>query len=366
MVTIALLPYIYQLTFTIVLFGLLANSRIIFGVDKHQGVQKYHVNPTTRMGGLGVAFSISFGIFLTQKYYPKEAYLSFFMMISFIPLFLGGLLEDLTHKVSAKTRLFLAIISSIMIVYVTQVTITRTDIYPVDYFLQFPSVSLILTIFLIVGFVNSINIIDGFHGLASGTIFILLSSLAILAFIVEDYLILRILIILIISNTGFFIWNWPKGKIFLGDSGSYLFGIWIIVLGIMLQHRSQIISPLAPLLVCIYPIIETLFTIYRRKFLKDLPVSHPDAMHLHSLIYRRLIFKDFFDNGSLNKANSKVAIYLWIFTLINSLIAIIFYQYTLVLLFAIILAFVVYILFYTSIVKFRTPFYLLRKKKINS
>jgi UDP-N-acetylmuramyl pentapeptide phosphotransferase/UDP-N-acetylglucosamine-1-phosphate transferase len=359
MVTITLLPYICQLIFTIVLYGLLTNSSIIFGLDKHEGIQKYHVNPTTRMGGLGVVLSIAFGILLIKKYYPYEAYLSFFMMISFLPVFIGGLLEDLTHKVSAKNRLLLAIISSIMIVYVTQLSITRTDIYVIDYFIQIPSISLIITIFLIVGFVNSINIIDGFHGLASGTIFIILSSFTILALILDDYLIFRILLILITANIGFFFWNWPKGKIFLGDAGSYLFGIWIIVLGIMLQNRSQNISPLAPLLICIYPIIETLFTIYRRKFLKNFPVSYPDAMHLHSLIYRRLIPKDATDKSSLNKANSKVAIYIWIFTLINSLIAIIFRNYTLLLLVAIILAFVVYIIFYASIVKFRTPKYLI-------
>jgi len=343
---------------------MLSKSNKLFGIDKKSGIQKYHVKPTTRMGGLGVAISISSGIYLTNEYHPAEAYLAFFMMLSFIPIFTGGFLEDLTHKVSAKSRLWLAFFSSIIIVLVTQIEITRTDISLIDNLFKIPGFSLVITLFLIVGFLNAINIIDGFHGVAAGAILIMLITIATIAFIVDDYLIFRISLIIITANIGFLFWNWPNGHIFLGDSGSYLFGIWLVVLGIMLIYRTQLISPLATLLICIYPIIETLFTIYRRTIKRSKAFSQPDALHLHSLIYRRLIHTPslFITLSDKNKDNSKVALYIWVYILVNAITAVIFYKNTYILFIIIILSIFLYIKFYQAIINFKTPKFLIQRK----
>ena len=64
---------------------------------------------------------------------------------------------------------------------------------------------------------------------------------------------------------GFFVWNFPAGLIFLGDGGAYFLGFYLAELAILLLHRNPEVSPMFPLLLCIYPVFETLFSIYRRK-----------------------------------------------------------------------------------------------------
>ena len=355
--TINFIPFILELMLSILITSTLLKCEGWFGRDKDVGVQKFHVSPTSRMGGLGIAISIFGGILLINNEYPKEAYLALFIMIACIPIFLGGLLEDFTHSVSPLIRLSLGFTSALLVIYITRVEIVRTDIIFIDNIIKIQGVSLLLTMIFIVGFANSINIIDGFHGLASGAILIMLIAFSYLCFKSEDYSLLIIIIIIITSILGFIVWNWPFGKIFLGDSGAYILGIWVAILGILLINRSKDISPMSPLLIGLYPIIETLFSIYRRKFLKPRAISKPDALHLHTLIYRRLIVgaKLNLDLKKQNYANAKVALFIWSFILINSILAIAYYENTEILLLFIAISIFVYIKTYYSIVKFKTP-----------
>jgi UDP-N-acetylmuramyl pentapeptide phosphotransferase/UDP-N-acetylglucosamine-1-phosphate transferase len=88
---------------------------------------------------------------------------------------------------------------------------------------------------------------------------------------------------------GFFTYNYPRGLIFLGDGGAYLIGFVIACLSCLLVIRNDAISPWFPLLLNIYPIYETIFSIWRRKIYQKTNPSFPDRMHLHTLIYRRFL-----------------------------------------------------------------------------
>jgi len=350
--TINFFPFILELVFSIVINGVLIKTVRWFGRDGVVGVQKFHVLETSRLGGLGLAIAIIIGILLIKNEYPKEAYLASFMMIAFIPIFFGGFLDDITHSVSPTIRLCLGFISAMLVVHITRMQIETTDIKFIDSILKIPGFSLFLTLILIVGFSNSINLIDGFHGLASGTILIMLIAFSYICLMVEDYTLLIIILLISASLLGFILWNWPSGKIFLGDSGAYLMGIWLAMLGILLINRSKEISPMAPVLIGLYPMIETLFSIYRRKFLKSRAITKPDSLHLHTLIYRRIIYKKNLSLQKQNSANARVALFIWFITIINSLTAIAFYKNTGMLLFFIVINILIYIIFYNSIVKF--------------
>lgn len=58
------------------------------------------------------------------------------------------------------------------------------------------------------------------------------------------------------------------GKIFLGDGGAYLLGYFIAEISVLLVLRNPEVSPWFPLLVVAYPVVEALFSIYRRNILK--------------------------------------------------------------------------------------------------
>ena len=87
---------------------------------------------------------------------------------------------------------------------------------------------------------------------------------------------------------GFLVFNYPSGRIFMGDGGAYLLGFWLGELSVLLVVRNPDVSPWFPIVLLAYPVVETLFSIYRRKFLQGRSAGRPDAMHLHQLIYRRL------------------------------------------------------------------------------
>jgi UDP-N-acetylmuramyl pentapeptide phosphotransferase/UDP-N-acetylglucosamine-1-phosphate transferase len=87
---------------------------------------------------------------------------------------------------------------------------------------------------------------------------------------------------------GFWFINWPWGKLFLGDGGSYFGGFALAWACVMLIERNSGITAFAALLVCIHPVTEVLFSIYRRKMRHTHP-GHPDRLHLHNLIMRRVV-----------------------------------------------------------------------------
>ncbi len=320
-----------------------------FGHDKDEGVQKFHTQTTSRLGGMGLIVGFFVSVALSVKSMPEVASLGGWLLIACIPVFAGGLVEDLTHKVSPGMRLVLAMSSSVFVLFVLGIGVSRTDIFWIDYLLQIQPVFIGLTVLVVSGFINATNIIDGFHGLASGTMALVLLGLAALAHQASDWTMVNLCLITFAVVMGFFFWNWPLGKIFLGDAGAYILGFWVIQLGLIIVNRCTNISPMAPLLVGLYPIVETLFSMYRRKFVRSHPMGHPDSLHLHTLLFRRIV-----------TSNYKVAPYLWTLTILNSVVAHEFADNTSVLLSIMFVFATFYVLIYTKLVRFKTPKLLLK------
>jgi UDP-N-acetylmuramyl pentapeptide phosphotransferase/UDP-N-acetylglucosamine-1-phosphate transferase len=130
---------------------------------------------------------------------------------------------------------------------------------------------------------------------------------------------------------GFLAWNYPKGKMFLGDGGAYLLGFWLGELAVLLVARHSEVSPWFPMLLLVYPIFETLYTIYRRRILGGLSPGRPDRMHLHQVIYLGLTRGAPEQEGSPAEAlrrNNGVAPFSWLITLVCAVAAILFWRET--------------------------------------
>jgi UDP-N-acetylmuramyl pentapeptide phosphotransferase/UDP-N-acetylglucosamine-1-phosphate transferase len=164
-------------------------------------------------------------------------------------------------------------------------------------------------------------------------------------------------IALIGALAGFLVWNFPRGLIFLGDGGAYLVGFWIAELSVLLTARHPEVSKWFPLLLCMYPIFETVFTIYRRVVLKRVHPGMPDASHLHQLIYRRIV-RFSYDAGDVKGKtyrNSMTSPYLWLLCLLAVIPAVLFWHSHLILK-AFCLVFVLsYVWIYWTIARFKIP-----------
>jgi UDP-N-acetylmuramyl pentapeptide phosphotransferase/UDP-N-acetylglucosamine-1-phosphate transferase len=320
------------------------------------GPQKFHTLPTPRIGGLAIFISLLIlGIY--QLILSPNSHLGLAILICSFPAFFIGLLEDLTKSISVRTRLLFCTLSAYIAILFLNLSIENVDISLIDSILiKLPIISTFFTIFCVVGLTNAYNIIDGFHGLASMVAIISLSSISFVNFQSNDFAISSLALIMAGSCLGFFIINYPKGLIFLGDGGSYLIGFSIATLSILTVNRHENISPWFCILINAYPIFETLFSIYRRKVHKNKSPSDPDGIHFHSLIYRRIVKhkKSNFLDSNLSK-NAKTAPYFWVFSALPALLGVIFMDFTSILILITSIFFISYIWLYGRIISFRTP-----------
>ena len=272
--------------------------------------------------------------------------------------FAAGLLEDLTKRVRPAWRLGATGLAALLAVGLLGASLTYTSIPGLDALVSIPVGAAVVTVVAVAGIANSVNIIDGFNGLASMCVVIMLSAIAYVAFQVDDPLIGQLALAGIGAVLGFFLWNYPAGLIFLGDGGAYFLGFFVAELAILLlQRNAGEVSPMFALLVCIYPVFETIFSIYRRKFLRALPPSMPDGIHLHSLIYRRVLRWAVGDRSAraLTRRNSMTSPYLWLLCMLSVVPAVLFFNNPLVLSLSLALFGMSYVALYWSIVRFKSP-----------
>ena len=254
-----------------------------FTADAHDGPQKIHQNITPRIGGVAMFVSMMIVGFLGLfDAHP----ISVAVIGAAIPVFLGGLLEDITGRVSPRIRLVLAIISGACFVYFSGFTITHVSYAPMDALLAVPVIAAGFTIFTITLYTNALNIIDGLNGLSIGTTVLIACAVAGVAGDVGDMQLMAISMVFAASVLGVGLFNFPKGKIFVGDGGAYFMGAFMAFLLIMLPERNETVSPFVSLLLVIYPSYELVRSTIRRLIASDAKALQPDQKHLHSLVYQ--------------------------------------------------------------------------------
>ncbi len=322
------------------------------------GIQKFHTVAVPRVGGIAIFLGVLLA--LSARYFQNTEVGTFGLLLLFaaLPAFISGLTEDLTKKVGVRIRLLATILSAGLAGYFLNAWLNSVQILGIDdLMLAYPLAAIAITCFAVGGVANAFNIIDGYNGLSSMVAVIILAGIAYVAFQVGDHAIMIAALAMIGALAGFLVLNYPRGLIFLGDGGAYLIGFWIAELSVLLTARHPEVSKWFPLLLCIYPIFETLFTIYRRVILRRAHPGMPDASHLHQLIYRRIVRWSLGNNDDELKIqhNALTSPYLWVLALLSVIPAIVFWRYHMVLKgFAVLFA-ISYIWFYWSIVRFKVP-----------
>jgi UDP-N-acetylmuramyl pentapeptide phosphotransferase/UDP-N-acetylglucosamine-1-phosphate transferase len=321
------------------------------------GPQKFHALPVPRIGGVGILAGLLVGLGILWMQGSDAGTLGLTILACGIPAFAAGLVEDLTKRVRARDRMMAVAVSAGLAFWLVGAAISRTDIPGLDWLVTFTLGSALLTVFAVTGTANSVNIVDGFNGLASMCVVIMLAALGYVAFQVGDPVIGTLALVGVGAVLGFFFWNFPAGKVFLGDGGAYFLGFFVAELSILLLLRNPDVSPLFPLLVCFYPVFETVFSIYRRRVLRSLPTSAPDGIHLHSLIYRRVMRWAVGDGSaaSLARCNSMTSPCLWLLCVAAAGPAVLFWNDSALLSVFLALFALIYVSLYWSIVRFQSP-----------
>jgi UDP-N-acetylmuramyl pentapeptide phosphotransferase/UDP-N-acetylglucosamine-1-phosphate transferase len=328
------------------------------------GPQKMHTIPVPRIGGIGIFGSVLVVVAAQAWLDGRGVWLGALLLLAALPAFAAGFIEDLTKRVSPRRRLLATALSAFLAALLVGALIKRTDIPGVDWLVASAAGSLLVTVFVVSGVANAVNIIDGFNGLASMCAVIMMTGIAYVAFQVGDREVYLLALSGIGAVLGFFLWNFPAGYIFLGDGGAYFLGFYVAELGILLIGRNAAVSPLFPLLVCIYPAFETLFSIYRRVVVRGRLPSMPDGIHLHSLVFKRLmrwaVGSD--DPRMRTRRNSLTSPYLWVLCSMSVVPAVLFWQSSRWQMFFLLAFSVVYVFLYSRIVRFKTPRWLIFRR----
>ena len=334
-------------------------------MDSSAGVQKFHAKPTPRIGGVPVFLGMVLAALVAQFAHDNVGKLFGGLLLSGLPVFLAGLAEDLTKRVSPLWRLLAAFASAGLAAWCSSSILPKLGIPGVDYLLQaFPPVAVLFTVFAVGGVCHSINIIDGYNGLMGGVALFALSAFGYVTLAVGDLELLVLCLAGAGAILGFLVWNYPRGLIFAGDAGAYFIGFLLAQLAVLLVARHPgVISPWFPLLVLIYPVFETIFSMYRRKKRKA-PTGMPDSLHFHQMVYKRLVrwMVGSQEAKHMTQRNSRTTPYLWAVALFSIFPALLFWKSQLVLqLFSIVFV-IAYIWAYHRLVTFRVPCRLVLRK----
>jgi len=282
--------------------------------DDFKGVQKAHNVSTSRLGGVIVFVAYLAVLAVATRMGDAALSPTLPLLLCSLPVVLVGLWEDITQGVHPWHRLAGAVTSAALASAFAFGTIARLDLPFLDDWLKYLLFALPLTWFMVAGACNAINLIDGAHGLAGGTALMMFGGLAAGAAIVDDPEVLAQALAMMGAIAGFLVWNYPRGKVFLGDAGAYFLGFMYAELSIQIVAGNPGLSAWFVIALGAYPIVETLYSIYRRKFLLRTASMQPDARHLHSLVFRRLVAQGHSAHAreSVRLANARVAPRLWL------------------------------------------------------
>lgn len=198
--------------------------------------------------------------------------------------FIIGLADD-AYNTKPLVK-FMGQLTCAFILIATDVYIQATGLYPLDY---------ALTIFWVVGLMNSINMLDNMDGVTTSiSISIILVAITFVFTNMETQNTYLILLLGVLGAlVGFLYFNWNPAKIYMGDSGSQFLGVFLAAISILFfwdeknqtTEIFQIKQFVVPMLVFIVPLIDTMTVFMRRLARKQSPFVGGKDHTTHHLVF---------------------------------------------------------------------------------
>tara|TARA_Y100000768_G_C23985949_1_gene688829 strand:- start:3476 stop:4483 length:1008 start_codon:yes stop_codon:yes gene_type:complete len=257
-------------------------------IKNYDAIQKIHEGNIPRIGGL------MFLINLIILFYINNLNFIVPLLSGIFFIFVFSFYEDIKQNLSPLFRLVILSVGSLFFLIFTElpnIQISFLNIANEYYFF-----SIILFMLSLMLLMNGFNFIDGLNGLSSFNFFSILLSAYYIANFYDDLLLTNLISIIFISSLIVFFFNFPLGKVFLGDSGSYIYALISGAIIIYLFDRHEELPTMFSMVILAYPITEMLFSIFR-KTIKGFSPLKPDKRHLHHLIFNRITGSKLFRNN---------------------------------------------------------------------
>ena len=246
--------------------------------------QAFHDIPVTRSGGISIILSLVVFYFIYYLLYSKILY--DYILIS-CSAFLIGFLDDLRINLNPFKRLIIMTTLLFVIIYTLPIKILNIDI---PFLVPLMSYHFFSTLFVMLCFlfvINGANLIDGFNGLSTINLIIINSILVYINLNNANLEFSILLISQIVIFLSFLLFNFPRAKIFLGDSGAYTAGALTGLNIIITNNLNPKISSFFFCTLLFYIFFEVLFSFIRKILQKKSPF-YPDDKHLHMLSFYKI------------------------------------------------------------------------------
>ena len=286
---IYLTTFLISMFTTIVLIPILSGVAIKLNVMDVPNERKVHKIPIPKVGGIAMALSVVIPILLWA---PVNDFVRSVMLASWV-IVVFGIVDDFKN-VSYKIKFTGQVAAAVIVVFYGDLQIhTLGGMLPPG--TELPGlISIPLTLLVIVGVTNAINLSDGLDGLAGGICLLSFICLSYLSYRqgYQDPIIFSVAIIGAII--GFLRYNTYPASIFMGDTGSQLLGFLFITLSLGLTQNGSNLNPFLPLVLMGLPILDTITVMVERISEGRWPF-HADKKHVH----HKLLALGFFHNESV-------------------------------------------------------------------
>jgi UDP-GlcNAc:undecaprenyl-phosphate GlcNAc-1-phosphate transferase len=242
--------------------------------------RKIHQHPMPRAGGAAMALGALIPILL---WVPQSSF-SRAILIGAGIVTVFGITDDI-RNLGYKTKFAGQLVAALVVVFYGGVEIRDLGMLVPDYALLPHWVAIPLTVLVIVGVTNAINLSDGLDGLAGGISLLTFACIGYLAYLNGQMLITLLSIAAVGAVFGFLRYNTYPASVFMGDAGSQLIGFLAITLSLKLTQGHTPLSPLLPLIFLGFPVLDTMTVMLERLAEKKSPFA-PDKNHLHHKLIR--------------------------------------------------------------------------------
>lgn len=244
--------------------------------------RKVHKKPMPRMGGLAIFASFLTGYIL----FADTTTQMISILIGGFIIVLTGIVDDI-KPLRARHKFLAQLLAACVVVFYGKIYLTDASI--LGMYFNFGDWGYLVSVFLMLGAINAINLIDGLDGLAAGTCSIYYITMLVIGLTVQLHLgglDVMLCTIMIGSTLGFLVYNFNPASIFMGDTGSMFLGYMISVIALLGFKTATFTSFLIPMLIMFIPILDTLLAIFRR-MIKGESIGTPDKEHLHHQLLRK-------------------------------------------------------------------------------
>jgi UDP-GlcNAc:undecaprenyl-phosphate GlcNAc-1-phosphate transferase len=248
--------------------------------DKPNG-RKIHTHLIPHLGGIAIVLGAIAGMVFVGAVGGDSAgwKLLFQRMMPAVGLIVAlGLVDDM-KSLRVPQKLTIQVIGALVLAMSGFLLYTGIPVLDAGY-----GVVVLISVLFLVGISSSVNLIDGHDGLASGVCLISATAFAVMAAMMGAGTVLVVTLTLCGACVGFLVFNFPPGKIYMGDTGSMFLGIMLALVACSLTMVKPTLQTFVAICFILgIPMLDAFLAITRRLILRW-PVFKADYLHMHHVL----------------------------------------------------------------------------------